>query len=530
MTDAPALPSAPLTMPALAAPLLRQPVVLLAELVVAVLEYLPLNELWTAARVSRQYYGAAWQAGLLIHRRIELESGNCAWQVAVFSTVVEHALGRKELRLSLHLQFIVAGGDPSILGLDVLKGYERDLDQILPKITAALPLLVHLSVDLPDRFRDALDIVLRHPAPRLRSFKIFASLQIAPCGAMIPRELFASAAPQLCSVVVTNMSLPEEPVATLRSISRAHFRYANMLPYGTIGRHLPNLTHLHLTFFISTGPVGESLKPFHVAALPLRSLVIEEDVGTVLLEAVERSMDLSVIPVVQLKGRTIRWREPLWTKDTTNVSMRICFCMEQRSDLCVLVVPEHMRWRRLFLVICWYQLLALPIEGMPNLATRLTYLRLGDSAVTGCLILRLKFVALRDLHIDIRANDYAAAALAPPDYDRFLFLTSFRQRAAPQHHPITWMWCPALERITLFALDEPIPHADARRVAFLAHALGQLGRPAADKAALELVGIEFQEPVAREMLDETVSTIIERPFAGRGSREDHEGGLWEHEC
>ncbi|EJD47094.1 hypothetical protein AURDEDRAFT_163704 [Auricularia subglabra TFB-10046 SS5] len=404
------------------------------------------------------------------------------------------------------------------------------MDRMLPEITAALPLLVHLSVDLPDRFRTGFDSALLHPAPRLISYSIFRPLQRAPRAATLSFDLFAGAAPRLRYLTLTNVTFPEKPAAILRSISRAHLRYWKMLPDETIRRHLPNLNHLRLTLFLSAGHAVKSLRPFNLGTLALCSLVIEEGAGTLLLDALERSTDLSVIPVVQVVGNTIRWSDPLWTRDAANVYMRICVCTQRQGGLCVLIAPEHMLWRRLFRIVFWYALAPLPIDGMPNLATRLAYLRLGASNVLGCLVLRLIFTALRELHIDVQANGYDALVIAPPDYDRFPSITSFRQLAAPEPRPIAWMPCPALEGITLFASDEPIPHAYSRRVAFLAHALGQLGRPAADKAVLVLFGIEFQEPVARAMLDETVSAIIERPFAGRGSREDYEGGLWEHEC
>ncbi|EJD47095.1 hypothetical protein AURDEDRAFT_163705 [Auricularia subglabra TFB-10046 SS5] len=92
MIDGPALPSASGATRALGKFTRTQRMVLPAELVTTILEYLPFTELWTAARVSRQFYGAAWQAGLFIHRQIELESGNCASQLAVFEAVLEHAL------------------------------------------------------------------------------------------------------------------------------------------------------------------------------------------------------------------------------------------------------------------------------------------------------------------------------------------------------------------------------------------------------------------------------------------------------
>ncbi|EJD47129.1 hypothetical protein AURDEDRAFT_113475 [Auricularia subglabra TFB-10046 SS5] len=190
-----------------------------------------------------------------------------------------------------------------------------------------------------------------------------------------------------------------------------------------------------------------------------------------------------------------------------------------------------MRWRRLFRVGRWHNAVPLPIGAMPNLRTRLAYLRL--SALILCEFLRLggTFVTLRDLHVDIRANDYDAAVLAPPDYDRFPdIIFSFPRQVPPEHTPIIWAPCPGLEEITLFASDAPIGDLEPRRVAFLAHALGQLDRPAAEKAALTLVGINFQQHHVRALLDETVATVRERAFAGRGFREDYEERLWEHEC
>lgn len=75
------------------------------ELVTEVLEYLPINDLWTAARVSRQFYAAAWQAGLFIHRDIDCQAASGhADQLAVFQDVLAQAQ-RKDLQLSLSLTF-----------------------------------------------------------------------------------------------------------------------------------------------------------------------------------------------------------------------------------------------------------------------------------------------------------------------------------------------------------------------------------------------------------------------------------------
>lgn len=321
--------------------------------------------------------------------------------------------------------------------------------------------------------------------------------------------------------------LPEAPLPAFRSVSHAALIYENTFPHLQFCDQFPNLDNLDLEFVVSD--VGGPSLPdyFDLRAPPLRSLVIEDgnldSSASPLLDAIERSVDLSAIPIVLVLGDTVRWNEMIHTDDKAEVSVRVNY---DREDLLVHVAPEHRRWRRMFRLSFWDTDSPLPIGEIPNLPGRLTFLRMDTWVIHGFLRLELSFAALRSLHIDFRGDLSEQRSLQPPDYDAGLDLVSFS--GTTPDAPRVWAPCPLLEEITLFALHKPVTAVDSRRVAFLAHALGQFARPDAQRAALTLVGIEFAQPPATALLGQTVSAIRRSAFAGRGSREDFDEGLWDY--
>ncbi|EJD47151.1 hypothetical protein AURDEDRAFT_163759 [Auricularia subglabra TFB-10046 SS5] len=501
-----------------------------AELVAEVLEYLSIDELWTAARVSRQFYAATWRAGLFIHRQLDwMPARGSIPGLDVLKDLVDHAL-RKDLRISLTLTWDGDDESDPEQRAEIYKAAQPHVDDILSVITTALPLLVYLSLELPDHFRPQLDSALRRPAPRLRTFEISRTLDDTPCITPLPLDLFAGSSPQLRALSLGTTTLPDEPISAFRHISFAGLEYSEVFPHITINRHFPSITGLRLAFF--TADSAASPQRFELSGLALHRIIIDDGDATGMAESVARSIDLSTVPVVQAIGDSITWSESLWSSNKADLSIRVAQWPEKIEDLCVLVVPAHLLWRRLYRLLVWDTGMTLPIRDMPNIGMRMRYLRIDSLLVRSFLKLELTLTALRDIHIDMRSNGLDCYKFSPPGYYAECDLKSFEPRAeVPTEEaagaPYVCAPCPALEELTLFALDAPIAGVESRRVAFLARALGQLGRPKRGKAALALIGVDFERPVARVLLGQTVSKIRRYAFAGQGSCEDYDEGLWE---
>ncbi|EJD37589.1 hypothetical protein AURDEDRAFT_173354 [Auricularia subglabra TFB-10046 SS5] len=496
------------------------------EITLAVLKSLSLDELWTTAGVSRRFYAQAWEAGLFIHRNITWTTGSdYVSELDVFKAVLEHVKQKGVPRLSLCL-WTYFPGEHSIHRARIYQKASRGADDILPAITAALPFLVHLAIKLPDHFRPHLDAAICHPAPLLRTLQLECSMPDEPSPAL-PCNLFAGLAPRLRRVSCTGIMLSSVSVAAFQAVNHAYFSYKNRFPPVRICLLFPHVTSLHLRLRMAD---NTAIPPecFDLLGLPLHSLTIQDCNGSLLHNAVEHSIDLSTIPAVRAVSDSIRWTESLWTKDPAMISMRISVDPESRGDLSVMIIPEHRRWQRLYRVVLGFVNGSIPVAGLPSLSTRLTYLRLDAALLRVFLTLAIPHLELRSLHIDMQsagAGDYLV--LAPPDYDLYSEVQSF-EAEIPRNAGRIWSPCSALEETTLFALDAPINNVDSRRVAFLLHALGQFERADNKRAALALVGIQFAQPAARALLSQTVSRILTYAFAGRGSREDHDKGLWDH--
>lgn len=489
-----------------------------AELLSIILEYLPINELWTAARASRQFYAAAWRAGLFIHRDIEwLDDNGHADELAVFKDVLEQARRKDVLRLSLTLACYPSR--EHYPRRHAVSSSESDANEIFSVVSAALPFLVYLTINIPDEFRPQLHEALGHPAPRLRTLNMYRNSYHVPCLLPLPCDLFAGSAPLLHTLTLHTVTLPNSAVTAFRAVSQAALTYYNHFPRIRFRDQLPNLKDLDLQFTVSFN--GHAALPHYsdLAGLPLRSLAIEDNSSdTMLLDAITHS--LSAIPVVFVGGKTIKWDERLWAADKAALSIRLTHLPDgpwDEATLLVNVSPAHRRWRRLYRLNEWDTGMPVPLRGLPNLPARLTYLRADAMAVCGLLKLELSLSALRNLHIDLRGYDSEPAMLQSPDYNATLDVLS-------SSSPRVWTPCQALEQITLFALHRPLT-VDSRRVACLAHAFGQLGR----RVPLSLAGVEFDEPVADALLEQTVRTIVMHAFGDSGWRACNDEGLWDFE-
>lgn len=228
---------------------------------------------------------------------------------------------------------------------------QQELVKLTATITAGLPLLVNLVVEVPDCFLPLFLAGLRHPAPRLRSLKLSIVFGGGPCSPLLPLDLFAGSAPQLYDLSLSTIALPAEPVAAFRSVKSVVLAYKNVFPVTAINLHFPCLTSLHLHFFAAGG--AASPEHFDLSGLALRRLIMDDQDSTGMEDAIQRSINLSTVPVVRLIGRNIKWTEPLWSRDGADVSVRLASSQRHARNMCISVAPEHLRWRRHYRLSAW---------------------------------------------------------------------------------------------------------------------------------------------------------------------------------
>ncbi|EJD47117.1 hypothetical protein AURDEDRAFT_163723 [Auricularia subglabra TFB-10046 SS5] len=507
MPKARARPSAPPTTRSRGAVLRKQKLALPDELVADILEYLPPGELWAAARVSRQFYAACWRAGVFIHRSIFFSRDeDHPRRISMFMDVLEHAK-QKGLNLSLSIRFCFPVEDDPIHRVRNCDYLRRSVEDLSRAITEALPLLVYLSIQLLDHFRDLLAGALCHAAPRLRNLELTHNVVDSPYLAPLLRDLFDGSAPKLRTLALEVIALPSMPVDALKPVTHASLTYQNTFPQVDFGHHFPHLKSLQLEFFVHNGEKAVASR-FDFTETALRSLSVGDYDGTTLLDAIEGSTNLSAIPSLEFIGHRIPWSEALWAKDPARFSMRVF--EDNGGFTCVFVTPEHQRWRRRYRLGSWNIATAPPgIQELPNLGTRLAYLRIQAHLLPAFLTLELCMSVLHDLHVDVHCAGVDRYWFVPFDCVGDARFQSFDP--GTQGAPRVWLPCPALAEITLFALDEPMKDMNSRHVALLAHALGQFERPKAQKARADR------------------HRIRKYAFAGRGSREDYDEGLWERD-
>ncbi|EJD45864.1 hypothetical protein AURDEDRAFT_164922 [Auricularia subglabra TFB-10046 SS5] len=224
------------------------------------------------------------------------------------------------------------------------------------------------------------------------------------------------------------------------------------------------------------------------------------------MPAILRSIKLDEIPYFEhwcsMISLSVDWDDPLCQQTAGGLRIRMQHDTPS-SGMAILVSPdaEYPRWHRAYRLGIWFVRSPCPIADLPALGARLTSLRMENIYLAALLETDVPALdVLRTLQIDFHASWEAehAAVVLPPDWD-------------PASDDC--VSCAALETLTLFAFDAPV-ELESQEVAYLGRALCQSARAKADRATLELVGIDFKRPAASDLLADGFSSVRECAFSG----------------
>ncbi|EJD44494.1 hypothetical protein AURDEDRAFT_185065 [Auricularia subglabra TFB-10046 SS5] len=499
------------------------------ELDIKILGFLhDLRDLRNAAAVSRRFNSSAWAAGLFASLSIECYCADGRpEELDDLAGIVQSAL-RTGRWLGLSIQIGIK---------KVIESESAVAREVLAVVQEALPVLVYLSLEISDHVIPLLASVLHSSAPHLKELCLrrFDHHDENPSGDLAQIGAFAGEMPKLRSLALENVAIGPDTVPAFSGVRTLRLSYVDVFPDIDYAVQFQRLRCLSLKFHTALSAMP--LQPFNLGGVRLQKLVVhqlhDDESEDDLMSSVLRSVKLSDIPVFEHilhASSTLEWS--IWhPNDGACVSIRAQQLLEDElSGLRMIVVPEHLGWRRKYQLIDFEIGSPWVTEGSQSLGELLVYLRIDNSVLTS-LLERLcpGLSALRTLQIDFRSSGEYPALVWPPDWlDYTLVKPKTRSTVdfAQRGKGYTVLKCPALETVRLFALDKPI-NVLAREVAFLGRALGQCPRPEQERAALELVGVGFARSGSRDLLAAAFSGVRALPFAGTDSPADWEDGLWD---
>ncbi|EJD47194.1 hypothetical protein AURDEDRAFT_163801 [Auricularia subglabra TFB-10046 SS5] len=498
-----------------------------AELLIIVLESLEQTDLRGAAAVSRKYYDLASRTGLYIHRSILWrDAPSSAHDCAVLNELVPHAL-KKGLRLSF--SFVLVS-----YSMDTIQDVSSAAHDLLPFITASLPILVYLDIVVSDPFVAGLTAGLGHPAPNLTAFNltIYTVNDDENIIHALPVDLFMKSARNLRRVTLQNVTLGNEPIPAFSRADYVALSYDNQFPHAELVRQFPRMRCLNLDFLRDwDAPPPPPPTEFKLEGAPLRKLILRY--YDLLMPAFLSDTNFHDIPDVEYFGDTVEWIGPLCNPKNDGPTSIHLTVYAPDCDISISIVPEHRRWRRFYNFYTWEVNEPFPILRLAELRQRLTYLRLDNDILFSLLECNgLALSALRELRVDLCSLGTFPTMVWPPDWpchsDDGPFSFGERDKSAPEFPDTSYCYvdCGALRRLTLFAMNTCVS-VDSMEVAFLGRALSSCTRPEQARAALELVGVELRLPVAHALLDRTFSVVHHLEFEGEESLRGQDSGLWD---
>ncbi|EJD47153.1 hypothetical protein AURDEDRAFT_163761 [Auricularia subglabra TFB-10046 SS5] len=493
------------------------------EMVAHALGYLAQADLQRASSVSRQFRLAALQAGLSIEQYLFLGyMHHDSYAVEQFLDVVHYAR-QYDMRIGLVLEF-----DRLPLPRPKMSSrLERAARQLSLIFDGLLPSLASLSVTVPNVLGPALHALLCQPAPHLRNLRIEC---VHPRGGEhlhipISPHFLGGRKAKLRSVTLQGVSVGSEPVPAFEHVQHVHLSLDTIWPDILVKPHFPLVSHLHINCTVDGLP--GPLRDFRLPVLELESLTIEDHSLVPITAYVEATLPLRMIPVVRHDTGFMRYNESIWRDDSANLANLSAYLRTpENSDKAIsttlIVSNSATRWRRVFDLrddpehrkVC-------PIVSMPGIQSSMTYIRLENRYLRAFVRTKSTLNALRRLRVDLCL---CLTMIWSPDWCGNLSVHGGASAPFDSRGNVR-VSCPSLEELTVFAMDNA-PGVRPDEAAYLGRALGQMERPRDERARLSLVGVEFASGEAQSLVGQAFSSVRLRPFAGRHSAEDHEGGLW----
>ncbi|EJD33900.1 hypothetical protein AURDEDRAFT_131448 [Auricularia subglabra TFB-10046 SS5] len=359
-----------------------------------VLDCFDLAQLWSAARVSRQFYRASRRAGMYVHRTIR----GSAPEIDTWTEVVAHAIDR-DLRIALSVRLL--GGSE-----------DRDaLHRLFSEIRKALPVLLFLSIQASESHYVELWNQLQDPAPCLRSltFRSAGSGTIKP-----PIGLFAGNAPVLRNLGCGLDSLGGQKSPALSNVTRFCTWDCERSQKVSLAHHFHSLQHLMVRFDCDDHIFPPS--QVDLTGVTLRSLV-SKNVGwaDICFFAAHRLPGLTPPE----HGKLGSFDEPLGScceaHEGGNISVNIVNRCVGFPEGRIRIIPSHGAWRRSYHMSTG----ELDILRKPGMGLRLEYLRLRCHDIPWIFDCIVELFGLRRIRVDIHWEWQNRVSLAIPIHEHW---------------------------------------------------------------------------------------------------------------
>lgn len=483
------------------------------ELLRYVVNDLPASQLLLLSGVSRRFRGVvASDARFFIPLRIHITTENlfadvCSAQLDHIRAVLKYAVpGRLRVAMTIlyeHGPTLERLGQYPKQGSSFFRRYM--CDYVFPVVQIALPILVRLAVTIPDEYGPALRTRLLEPAPLLRELQISTTSPLNLPGEFpfvtVPPNIFAGQAPRLLRVSLSNAMFGSTPIpafASARQVSLTYQDHDHHLGFDLcVSRIFPRVADLEFVY----EPYENFIWPpttVDLSNLRLNHLHIGDFMHCGLIDVLADAfkLDFQHIPSITHAcwEEDLRGCVPIVDAMPGDLGLRMR-AFEARGVFEASFVSLEFNTRRVF------QFLADdrrddddydPFEECTSFATRIVDLRIDNRLLRSLLEFRCDLPVLRHLQLDLFDDAVFESSIWFPEGDS-------DDDNLSEHHPVDLessdeylLLCPVLEKITLVARNEEWT-ACPRQVEFLGCALGQLERPRAARAHLEMVGVAFSQ-------------------------------------
>lgn len=463
-----------------------------------VLDHLPSSQLLPLAGVSKHLRAVVkrdmrFRVPLRLKITSRLNTLTFFAKVVAVDEVLQYAVP-EELPVSFTLSF---GEKPTRDELQLF------IPSVFKCIERALPILVDLDVEIPDKFSRELHAALRHPAPRLRGLRLsrtdLRGRALEELRHILPSDIFQGVAPLLSRVGLENVSAGEQAIPAFADVRHAELSYDISLPRVCVTRTFPCLKHLELD--LSTDPSAVTVV---CSGLMLDSLRITDmTYGSTLFDAVNDNLDFSKIPVLVFAHWYALLERAMKGLDGP-ISLALIFAPGSNpkdKDYVATIVALDSGFQRGLRFCDINRLLQDPFEAFHALADRLVDIRLNYYILSDILEFQCDLPVLRRLRFELVVDE---------DFDDELWFPDDDDEAADDEDLGSdeyLLRCPVLERVVFLNKYHDSDIAP-RQVACIGRAFGQLERQPQARAQLLMVGVHFDSEGRRTLVDEVFPRIV----------------------
>lgn len=473
------------------------------------------KDLRNMAAACRQYRSTAYQQGglyIYVGEAASLPpSQHSVQRMARCRDIVRHVVQHGlRVELGFHCQHFDMNPLVALMPRYATAPERRWVADMLASISDALPVLVKLTVAVPEHLRAQLDAALRHPAPHLRMCTLSAIFDIRlRCAPPPPANIFGGSAPKLDKVELDGILPGNVAIPAFTAVRSVVLVYPCFAPRIHIATAFPAVRHLEL----ARGRIYEEPRfRFDLRGLALHKLTICDILEYPILRQIEPPAAEYQIPIVVQDSSSPDWCRDFWPTVPGHLSMRIRVVGEEddAENTLVTLVSAGRDYTRVFQTADEWgddddsqDENGSRVSGLEFLSARFAYIRLDRKYLKTILKFTDGFPVLRRLQIDVFDDSGV-----------------FRMEQDSVCSP-----CPILEDLVVFAMDQRI-RIRCDEISVAAKVLGLENRWPSH-AVLTLEGVDFADGENPSILASVFPRIIFAPFSGRWTSNDQESGFWE---